>query len=233
MVYILYYTYTTMKAAIQGRAIKMRRAGKSIKEIAKALEVSVSTVSRWCKDIELTKSQREILDERRRSAGIEALLPWIEKNQQLKASDIRAQNILGAKDMGTLSKRDIFQLGIGLYWGEGYKRGSQEFGLTNSDPLIIRFILNWLQVCYGVEMDRIIARVTINRRYSDETKRITRAWSKQTGIPLTQFSSPTYIEGYGKPGRDGKTYLGTLRIKVRNSTSLRRRILASITAASA
>lgn len=210
----------------------MRKAGKSIKEIAKVLEVSASTASRWCKDVVLNKGQRDTLDERRRTAGIEALLPWIQKNQQRKADDIKVQTALGVKDIGTLSRRDIFQLGIGLYWGEGYKRGSQEFGFTNSDPLIIKFILKWLTVCYGVAMDRIIARVTINNRYRSETTRITQAWSKETGIPVDQFSSPSYIDGYGKPGRDEKTYLGTLRIKVRNSTSLRRRILASITAAS-
>jgi hypothetical protein len=139
-----------------------------------------------------------------------------------------AQTKQGKEDIDMLQIRDLFMLGIGLYWGEGYKRGSQEFGFTNSDPKIINTAIQWLDMCYQIPLKDIHARITINNLYNDETERITSFWSKETNIPREQFSKPTYISGYGNVDRDSKTYIGTIRIKVRNSTSLRRRILASI-----
>ncbi|HEY0979662.1 MAG TPA: hypothetical protein VGE23_02390, partial [Candidatus Paceibacterota bacterium] len=153
-----------------------------------------------------------------------------ERNRRSKQLDLATQAEAGKKDVRTVSKRDVFMLGLGLYWGEGYKRGSQECALTNSDPAIIRIFLRWIDECYGVGMDRITARLTINILYKEHVERIARKWSRETSIPLSQFAPPAFIQGYGVTTRDPETYRGTLRVKVRNGTSLRRRILASIAA---
>lgn len=206
----------------------MRREGKSVKEIAKKIGVSQGSVSRWCSDIHLSLDQRNKLEKKRREAGLRALAPWIKRNQKLKQNDILKQNRKGREDVGRITKRDLFLLGLGLYWGEGYKRGSQELGFTNSDPEIIRATLAWLKTHYAVPIDRIIARLAINERYSSQTKRLNEMWARDTGIPLIQFGKPTFISGYSGSTLHARTYRGTLRIKVRRGTSLRRRILASI-----
>jgi len=212
------------------RAESLRHQGMSIKEIARKIDVSQSTVSRWCSDITLSEEQQSKLDENRRKAGMKALAPWIRKNRELKRSDIKIQNRLGRRDVGRATQRDLFMLGLGLYWGEGYKRGSQEWGLTNSDPDIIATAIEWLDKCYDVPIQNIIARLTINLRYKSETERITARWVRETGIPYSQFGKPTFIRGYGSSKLEARTYRGTLRIKARRGTSLRRRILASIAA---
>lgn len=217
-----------MKTLEKLRAESLRRQGVSIKEIARKVGVSPSTASRWCSDIVLSVKQRNELEKKRREAGAKALAPWILKNQNLKRSDMEKQVVLGRQDLGHMKKRDLFMLGLGLYWGEGYKRGSQEWGLTNSDPKIICTILAWLNEYYDVSTERIIARLTINQRYRNQTERLTNMWSRETGIPLSQFGKPSFISGYNGSKLDGRTYLGTLRIKVRRGISLRRRILASI-----
>ena len=219
-----------MKTALRKQARGMRRKGQSTKSIARELGVSVSSVSRWCSDITLSPSQRSRLDRKAREASLAALKPWIERSRMNKQADVLAQGRAGKEDVGAVSKRDLFMLGLGLYWGEGYKRGSQECALTNSDPLIIRVFLQWIGTCYEVGMDRITARLTINILYKDRAEQLAKSWSKETGIPLSQFAAPTFIHGYGNATRDPETYRGTLRVKVRNGTSLRRRILASIDA---
>ena len=168
------------------------------------------------------------MEKNRKEAGAKALAPWIRRNRNLKKEDIDKQNRQGLRDINRLSKRDLFVLGLGLYWGEGYKRGSQELGFTNSDPEMIRVILVWLLKCYAVKIERIIARLTINQRYENQTEHLMRTWSRETGIPLSQFGKPTFISGYNNSKLNERTYRGTLRIKVRRGTSLRRRILASI-----
>ena len=87
--------------------------------------------------------------------------------------------------------------------------------------------------CYSITPQRIRARLTINALYKNETARITREWAKVTRIPPSNFAHPTFITGYGDSARSGRTYQGTLRIKVSRGTSLRRRILASIEAVGA
>lgn len=220
-----------MKSDARSHAEVLRRNGESVKEIARKLAVSQSTASRWCSSVPLSQSQKTFLIERRRAAGIKALEPWIRKNQALKQRDIGVQSKAGVKDLGKMSRRDLFMLGLGLYWGEGYKRGSQEWGFTNSDPAMIRIMVLWLQHYYDVSRDRIHARITINERYRAEAERLLTWWSKETEIPKDCFSPPTFISGYNAINRSSRDYYGTLRIKVRNGTSLRRRILASISAA--
>lgn len=47
------------------KALILRRTGKSIKKIAKLLGVSVSIVSVWCREVELTEEQKEKLKRRK------------------------------------------------------------------------------------------------------------------------------------------------------------------------
>ncbi len=226
--YITLVSYSYMKLYARFQAESLRRQGVSIKEIALKVGVSPSTASRWCSEISLTQAQRARLDEKRREAGAKALAPWIRKNQDLKKKDIQKQAREGRVDVGHITKRDLCMLGLGLYWGEGYKRGSQEWGITNSDSKMIRVVLSWILKCYDVSPERIIARLTINERYKNQTERLTKMWSRETGIPFSQFGKPSFISGYGASKLKESTYRGTLRIKIRRGTSLRRRTLASI-----
>lgn len=217
-----------MKTVARFKAESLRHQGTSIKEIARKVGVSPSTASRWCANIVLSHTQQSILDKKRREAGAKALAPWIRKNRDLKKTDIKIQNQFGRKDVGRITKRDLLMIGLGLYWGEGYKRGSQEWGFTNSDSKIIKTALAWLNEYYDIPITRIIARLTINLRYKSQADRLTNMWVRETGIHHSQFGKPTFIQGYNGSKLDEDTYRGTLRIKVRRGTSLRRRILASI-----
>lgn len=215
------------------QAHRLRKSGESIKTIAKKLAVSQSTVSCWCKNLSLTPEQSARLKKRGKEAGRRALAPWIEKRKNMKIVDLRKQSGLGKADVGSLSPRDRFMVGLGLYWGEGYKRGSQECGFTNSDPLILETFVKWLAEQYQVHRNELIARVTINNRYQDQSDSIHIWWQRKLKIKALQFSRPSFISSGSKIStRDPKTYKGTLRLKVRKGTSLRRRILASIAALS-
>jgi len=49
----------------KSQALELRKKGKSIKEIARQLEVAKSSVSLWCRDIELAPKQIERLMQRK------------------------------------------------------------------------------------------------------------------------------------------------------------------------
>ena len=219
-----------MKPIQKEDARKMRLRGKSLGDISRVLKISKSTASVWCEDIVLTQNQRDYLKENQKVISLRALSPWILRNKRRKTEDISIQNKKGVDDVGIRTKRDLFILGLGLYWGEGYKKGSQECAFTNSDPAIIRSILEWFRVCYGITNDRIHVSLTINELYRDKESTLIDLWSTETKLQRDQFDKSTFISGYGNSKRNPDTYTGTLRVKVRNGTSLRRRILASIEA---
>ena len=65
----------------------------------------------------------------------------------------------------TLEEAKLLGLGLGLYWGEGYKKGNNECGFTNSDPDIILLIIRWFQKIYSIDKKDFILRVSINEMH--------------------------------------------------------------------
>ena len=108
------------------KALKLRHRGWSIKDIAKTLEVSQSTTSYWCRDIMLTTLQVKRLQKKSWDAGVEALMLAAEKKRKKRFFDVKRYKAYGAKDVGKLTNRDLFMVGLGLYWGEGYQEKSNE-----------------------------------------------------------------------------------------------------------
>ncbi len=201
----------------------------SIGEIAKKLAVSKSTVSLWCRDIPLSSKAIERISQKGKQKSVSALLRHAEKIRQKRLADVARSMRIGADKLGTLSNRDIYCIGLGLYWGEGYKTGSQEFGFTNSDPHMITFYLRWLQVTFSVQTEDLILRVSINQSHKNRIAEVERFWSRHTGVPLHQFTKPSFVRSTSKKVyKNHSSHMGTLRIKVRKGTSLRREVLGAI-----
>lgn len=211
------------------KARVLRQQGESIKEIARTLGLSSSSVSYWCRDIVLSPTQIARLQERQRSAGLKAVLKYAEIKRRVRIEKEKALVSLGKREVGKLNKRELFLVGSALYWGEGYKSGNGELGFTNSNPEMIRFILRWFREIFKIHNADFILRVSVNRQHTSRIKEIEKWWSEKTNIPLSQFSKSSLIKTSAK-----KVYVnlsvhyGTLRVKVRRGTDLRRRILGGI-----
>lgn len=141
----------------------------------------------------------------------------------------KKQKRLGREDVAHLSQRDLFMLGIALYWGEGYKSGNEECGLTNSNAGIIRIFIVWLNKIYGIHAHDLILRVSVNQIHQKRIRTIENYWSEVTKIPLPQFTTASFIKTKShKLYKNQNEHFGTLRVKVRRGTALRRRILGSL-----
>lgn len=211
------------------QAIVLRKVGSSVADIAKKLKVSKSTVSYWCRDISLSKQAREkiILSSNRKSTA--GILRYTEGLRQKRIEQTQADLDSGVAMIGSLSDRDTLCIGLGLYWGEGYKKGSQEFGFTNSDIGMVRFYINWLNRCFSIEKRDLIARVSINESHRNRIKEVESYWSTKLGLPFTQFTKTSLIKTVSKKVYSNQAvHYGTVRIKVRRGTRLRRRVLGAI-----
>jgi hypothetical protein len=144
---------------IKNQAIKFRKNGKSIYDIAKTLNIQTSTVSGWCKDILLTQELRNKIDQNGKLKARSAMLVYTEKLREQRLERTRSNKESGAKTIGKLSDRDILMVGLGLYWGEGYKYENSELGFTNSNLNIIEFYIKWLGL-FKITKEDLILRLT-------------------------------------------------------------------------
>ncbi|TSC88011.1 MAG: Uncharacterized protein G01um10147_242 [Microgenomates group bacterium Gr01-1014_7] len=202
------------------RALILRGKGKSIKQIARILGVSVSIVSVWCRGVRLTDKQIENL--KRRKIRIRHLRKLARQSHLEKVKRVQKLFQIAKAEVGPLSDREIFLTGLALYWAEGFKSLKEaRLGFCNSDPAMIKFIIRWLKKGLKVKQEDFILRTEFNLSHKDREEEIKIYWSKITGVPLTQFEKPFYHQSNWLreyPSRDN--YFGVLRIRVRKSSEL-------------
>src|SRR3990167_4146455 len=210
------------------KARELRRKGKSIKTIAKLLSVSTSSVSLWCQDVELSKDQIDELKKRQVDpSNLIRQSYYLNKRKEFEDKVLRLKQE-GINSIGKLSKRDIFLIGIALYWGEGFKK-DHLVGLASSDINIARFFIYWLDQCFNILYKDLILRVTANISYKNKINNLQQFWSKELKIPLNQFSKPSFqVTKWKKEYENKNTYHGVLRIRVRRSINLLRKIFGYI-----
>lgn len=104
-------------AKTQGKqhALKLRRQGKSIKDIAETLDVSKGSMSVWCQDVVLTKKQSALLKKKQDDAGNAGRILGAEMNKKKWLDAIMKHLVSGKQTIDYLSQRDLLILGIGLY----------------------------------------------------------------------------------------------------------------------
>ncbi len=208
------------------QAIKLRKKGFSYSEIIKSVRVSQSSLSLWLHDMELTKSQRLRLSKKGDLA------------RKLGSGALHEQRILKTKlivkkavsEIKNLDKNDLMLIGITLYWAEGNKQKehnpSTEVIFSNSDPKMIQVYLMWLKVCLKIPDDRLVFEIYIHKTYRKTEGDLKRHWSLVTNIPVSKFNKIYYKKNKTHSYRRnrGPEYNGVLRIKIRKSTDLNRKI---------
>jgi hypothetical protein len=125
-----------MKSDEKSKARELRSQGLAIKQIARQLKVSPSSVSRWVVDVELTDEQKtalhdRLLETRARFGSV------CHRNATIRKSRYRQEGFQRA------ATDPEFCVICALYWGEGSKTGSS-FRIANCDPLLIKKTWVWL-----------------------------------------------------------------------------------------
>ncbi len=210
----------------KNKALKLRKRGRSINEIAAKLNIAKSTVSSWCRNIQLGPEQIERLAKRQESGSYKGRMKFLERIRKTRIEEVTRLRKEGLKEIGKLTRRDLFIGGVAMYWSEGYTySGGEQVGFTNSDPRMVLFMLKWFKEVCKITDDRFALQVKINKIHKNRAKEVENYWSKLTKISLSQFNKTVLIKSRVK-----KVYLnsdahhGTLRITVCQGTKLRRKI---------
>jgi hypothetical protein len=149
---------------------KLRLAGKTYGEISKELNIAKSTISYHCKrlNVPIPYDHTKRREDARQKATSRQAEMWREKKQKIASE---------ARDRWTTLKQEPDFLGfLGLYWGEGLKRG-MTVGIINSEFEIIKFCIDaFRKIGYDGRMDIFV------RYHSDHDKNTCiEYWSDKLG----------------------------------------------------
>ncbi|OGN00691.1 MAG: hypothetical protein A3B91_05070 [Candidatus Yanofskybacteria bacterium RIFCSPHIGHO2_02_FULL_41_29] len=218
------------------RAYKLRVGGKSYNEISKILGTPKSTLSGWFTSLILPQEAQDRLKKRVYEKSIKAL---IKRNKfQTHLAEKRARQIrqTSKTELGRINKRDLFILGVALYWAEGYKRPRLLNGkirtchpvsLTNSDPRLIVSFLKFLRETCNVPENKIRAGLRIFDHQNENY--LTDFWQRTTQIDSSRFGKiykAVSISSQRKKPFNTLPY-GTIQIKV-SDTNLYHKVMGWI-----
>jgi len=174
---------------LKQKARELRKKGMSVREIHNRLNISKSSASIWTRDIKLTKKQLLKLYKNKLNGRIKGSFINAKKQQEERIRKTLELHRIGMQEVGKLSKRDKFIIGIALYSGEGTK-SDRNCGFANSDPSLIKFMVYWFRKFCKVKESKLRGSLWLHENLSQIEAEI--YWSKLTKIPLKQFQK-TYI----------------------------------------
>jgi hypothetical protein len=212
--------------SLKQKAVDLRKSGHTYSEILKVIPVAKSTLSEWLRETGISKRQIQVYTEKRRLASLKG--GQAKRNQRIETFN-RITGI-AEKEVGKLSKRELWLIGVALYWAEGSKEKESRPGspviFVNSDSEMIKLFLKWLFEIVGVTKEEIRCEIYLHDIYRNEIPRFQKYWSEKTGLSLCFFKTIYFKKNKINTKRKniGGLYYGQLRVKVYRSSSLNRQI---------
>ncbi len=184
----------------------MRADGYSYSLINKELGISKSTMSYWFRDKKFTPN-KQVLDrvsKNNQQVGLRRHNARVKQISELKTE--------GIKEIGKLSKRDLWLVGVGLYIGEGSKT-TEDIRIINSDPAVIRLGVKWLKEICELDDKNITLALHIYPDHDEEA--CIKYWQEISGLPRGNFRKTQIDRRKNKKmAKRGRLPYGTAHLRV-------------------
>ncbi|MFF5637367.1 hypothetical protein [Streptomyces sp. NPDC012825] len=209
------------KDDLRARARELRLEGRTYDQIQVELGCSKSSISLWVRD--LPKPERKRTPE---EASAIARRGW-EATLRRREEEREATKRTAAEEIGALSERELFLLGVGLYWAEGSKDKPydrrERVVFVNSDPGMIRVFTAWLDLL-GVGPER--RRYCVMIHETADAAEAERYWGDLVGAAPSAFNKTTVKRHNPRTNRKNMDvgYHGCLVIQILGNVDLYRRI---------
>jgi len=150
------------------------------------------------------------------------------RNQRIQ----RVQEITqkAEKEIGLISKRELWIIGAILYWAEGSKEKEYQPGsrasFINMDKNMVQVFLKWLKFC-NIKREDISFDIYIHENHKSRVEEVKKYWSKITSFPMNKFVHTYFKRDTGKTNRKHTTndnYYGIIKVIVRQSSTFLREI---------
>ncbi|MDX3226041.1 hypothetical protein [Streptomyces sp. ME19-01-6] len=210
------------KDGLRAKAREMRLRGMTYDQIQVELGCSKSSISLWVRD--LPKPERP--PRTREEASKIAKRGW-EATMRRREIERQQTKFAAAQEIGEMTDRELFLVGVGLYWSEGTKckahRLEERVTFINSDADMIRLYVAWLRLL-KVEPERLQYRVMIHE--SADAADAEHYWADVVGVQVTDLERTSLKKHNPKTARKnvGEAYHGCLVVRVLRGADLYRRI---------
>jgi len=217
-----------MKKKEQEKACQLRsQQGLSIREIARKLSVAKSSVSLWVRDITLSQSQIERLNEKLVNNRKNFYKHSLNHAQHLK--ERAAERHLRYRKQGKKkAKKDVFfRVICALYWADGTK-DKNSFSITNCDEDMLRLVGGWLvKEGYGEKITFYLACHDTTKASNEEMQSFWKSKLPFLRDDMFRKFSRYKVNRASQLKRVGKQPNGTARLTV-NNTELIQKVYGGI-----
>lgn len=214
------------KTREKNKAIELRKLGLSYKEILEQILVSKSSLSLWLRSVKLANNQKQGLT-KKKLAGMKRGWEACHKKRVLATEEIKK---ISEEEIKKLTRRELWLIGISLYWGEGHKEKEGRPGtgvkFSNSDPKMIKIFLKWLFDILQEKREKVYFEIYIHENCKNRLQQVIDYWSDCTGFKTKNFNHIYFKKNKINTKRKniGENYYGLLRVCVKSSSILNRKI---------
>jgi hypothetical protein len=195
---------------IREKAIKMRRRGMTLDEIAERLALNKTTVFYWIKDIPLGRPRRSNPGQRK---GNEKMVAAFKAKRD-------AAYLQGRAEFEQLAKEPTFIDFVCMYIGEGYKRCRNEVSIGNSDPDVVVLAAHWLR-----RFSNRPVRFCLQYHADQDVDELRRFWGDLVGVEPDEISLQRKSNSNQMRKRTWRSKHGVLTVRT-SDTYLRSRLQA-------
>jgi hypothetical protein len=150
----------------------MRASGSSYGEIQRLIPVAKSTLSGWLRDVSISDTRRDAIEERRKAKDNHCDTQW---RRRLEIEQIREE----AADFAAAHLTDpFFVAGVVMYWAEGSKTRN-DLSMVNSDPRALRLFIAWTRAFHGPNSQFVLK---LNLHEGNDEAAARAYWSDATGL---------------------------------------------------
>lgn len=195
-------------------AICLRKEGKSCREINRLLNIPRGTLFDWFRDTELSSEARKNIYLDARKIWAENIIKYNKKRAVIALESAEKAQEMSSKEIGRLTNRELLLAGTALYWAEGDKKNRWSAKFCNSDPSVIKIIMEFFRKICHIREDKFRPEIQIHPNISEKKAKI--YWSEIAGVPINQFiKTQILISKSSKLKRPANTLpCGTLHIKI-------------------
>lgn len=213
-----------MEKERRARVVALRMRGFSYDDIQERVPVAKSTLSSWLRNMKIPEEHARRLQKRKMGS----LLKFAEKRKSERLAGTAKIKQDAIENIKEISKRDLWLIGIVLYWARGLLEDDRRYGLgvrfSSADADLIRIFLAWLTRVGGIKRREISVDVFLHESRRRHVRDAVAYWSKATGFAPARFTHIYFQKNNLKrlPGK--KNRCGLLRVRVKASTLLSRQI---------
>ncbi len=194
------------------KGIRLLKEGFSYNQISSRLIVAKGTINSWF--VRLPETDKEKVRKFR-------IQNWKESNKEKSRKRVKATlakeeeiQVKAARKVNALSQKDLFLVGISLYWAEGGKKNRYGLQFSNSDPKMIELIMHFFRKICRVNEQKFYMQMILHKNIKEE--KALKYWSEITKVPVKQFKKACYSVSKSSKGKRNKYKLpfGTLQVRI-------------------